>query len=138
MRLRFIDATLLLLFAIPVIFYYAIDMRTTALAVLLGGVVPIGISAVSLVLFFRMDSNRTVAGHGRFVLINFLIKVVLIGSWLTSLFLTTKLPRMPVVISLLANFLTWHLYEAYRYQKHLTSLSGNSGYKDRDIKTDYS
>ena len=120
----YIEAALLLLFALPVLFFYAINESSIALAVLLAGVVPIGISAVSLLLFFRVDTNRTVTGHERFVLINFLVKVVLIGSWITGLLLVTQLPRTPVVISLLTNFLAWHFYEAYRYQKHLTSLSG--------------
>ena len=126
MRSKYIEAVLLIFFALPVLIFYAIDKSTIALAVLLAGVVPIGISAVSLLLFFRVDTNRTITGHERFVLINFLVKVVLIGSWITSLFLATKLPRLPVVVSLLANFLAWHLYEAYRYQKHLISLSGSS------------
>ncbi|MFC1481435.1 hypothetical protein ACFL6E_04215 [Candidatus Neomarinimicrobiota bacterium] len=122
---KLIESTLLLIFVLPVLFFFAIDSRTIALAVLLAGVVPIGISAVSLLLFFRVETKRTAAGHDRFVLINFLVKVVLIGTWLTSLLLATKLPHWPVVISLLANFLAWHLYEAYRYQSHLTSLSSN-------------
>lgn len=91
-----------------------------ALAVLAGGSLPIAISVVSLYAFLvaaaKGESQRY---HQRFVGINFLVKVVLIGLWMAFILRATTLPRIPFVVSLLVNFFTWHVYEAYRYQAYL-------------------
>ena len=89
-----------------------------ALAVLAGGILPMAISLASLLIFFAFQQEQKARWkHERFVLVNFLAKVVLIGLWTTAIFLGTSLPRAPFVISLLVNFMAWHGYEAYRYQQ---------------------
>ncbi len=93
------------------------------LAVSAGGLLPLTISLVSLVVFFRLLPGKTgPRKHDRFVLLNFLTKVVLIGGWMTTVLVLTTWPQAAFVISLLVNFLAWHLYEAFRYQQyHLTA-----------------
>ncbi len=93
---------------------------STALAVLAGGSLPIAISVVSLYILLAGGTRGGQQGYyQRFVVMNFLVKVVLIGMWLAFILLATPLPRIPFVISLLANFFAWHVYEGYCYQSYL-------------------
>lgn len=95
-----------------------------ALAVLAGGSLPIAISVVSLYAFLVVAAKgESQSLHQRLVVINFLVKVVLIGLWMALILRATTLPRVPFVISLLVNFFTWHVYEAYRYQVYLQADS---------------
>ncbi|UCH11269.1 MAG: hypothetical protein JSU61_05105 [Fidelibacterota bacterium] len=103
---------------------WLLSSRDTAVAVITGGLLPIAISGISLVVFFARKSRS--ADHHRyqrFVLINFLVKVILIGGWTALVLLTTSLPRTPFVVSLLVNFLAWHIFEAYRYQSTFGKLT---------------
>ncbi len=89
------------------------------LAVSAGGLLPLTISVVSLVVFFRLLPGKTgPRKHDRFVLLNFLAKVVLIGVGMTAVLVLTTWSQVAFVISLLVNFLAWHLYEAFRYQQY--------------------
>ncbi len=96
----------------------------SAVAVLTGGTLPIIISAGSLLVFFARkyppDSQKR---YQHFVLTNFLVKVVFIGVWTTLILRTTALPQGPFVVSLLANFFAWHVFEAARYQSALLRLT---------------
>jgi hypothetical protein len=95
-----------------------------AIAVVTGGLLPIVISAISLGLFFaRKTQEVSHERYQRFVLINFLVKVVLIGAWTVLFLLITALPRAPFVMSLLLNFFAWHVFEAYRYQSTFGTLT---------------
>jgi uncharacterized membrane-anchored protein len=91
---------------------------TSSWSVIAGAVVPIAVSISSLVYFARF---RVVVAdqrsQQRFIIVNFLIKVVAIAVWMAVIFRATSLPRLPFIVSLLVNFLAWHLYEAYRYQQ---------------------
>ena len=89
-----------------------------ALAVLAGGSLPVAVSGGSLLVFLLMfkPGNIDPRGFQRFVVTNFLVKLVLVGAWLAGILLATSLPRGPFVASLLVNFMAWHLLEAYRYQ----------------------
>lgn len=91
-----------------------------ALAVFVGGILPIVISIISIFAFFTLKPHtRSYKRYQRFVVVNFLVKVVLIGLWTALIILSVKIPPGPFVVSLLANFLAWHIYEAYRYQQRL-------------------
>lgn len=91
-----------------------------AIAVLAGGIIPLVVSGVSLALFFYRKAGIVQQGaYQRFVVINFIAKVILIGGWTAVILLTTSLPIAIFVVSLLVNFFLWHLYEAYRYQSVL-------------------
>jgi len=94
------------------------------LAVLGGGLVPWVVSVVSLVLFFQWLPGRSGSRkHEKFVLLNFLVKVILIGGWVTVILMLTAWPVRAFIISLVVNFLAWHLFEAHCYQRfHLKSL----------------
>ncbi len=102
----------------------AVGNGSLFLAVLGGGLVPWIVSVSSLVLFFQWLPRRSGAmKHEKFVLLNFLVKVILIGGWVTLILMLTAWPVRAFIISLVVNFLAWHLYEAYCYQRfHLTSL----------------
>ena len=103
---------------------WLLNGREAALAVVTGGLLPIAISGISLAIFFARKSRR--GSHNRyqrFVLINFLVKVVLIGAWTALFLLVTALPRTPFVVSLLLNFFAWHVFEAYRYQSTFSKLT---------------
>ncbi len=92
----------------------------SAWAVLAGGSLPMAISVVSLYVFWvAAAKGASQIHHQRFVVLNFLVKVVLIGLWMALILRATTLPRVPFVVSLLVNFFTWHVYEAYRYQAYL-------------------
>ncbi len=92
----------------------------SALAVLAGGSLPIAISVVSMYAYLvAAAKGKSQTYHQGFVVINFLVKVVLIGLWMALILRATTLPRVPFVVSLLVNFFTWHVYEAYRYQAYL-------------------
>ena len=96
----------------------------SALAVLAGGGLPIAISVVSLYAFqVAAENGESQRHHDSFVAVNFLVKVVLIGLWMVLILLATTLPRIPFVVSLLVNFFTWHVYEAYRYQAYLQAAT---------------
>jgi len=58
--------------------------------------------------------------HERFVVINFMVKVVFIVLWVSLILLWTELPRISFVVSLLVNFFIWHVFEAYQYQGYLS------------------
>ena len=89
------------------------------MAVWAGGLLPLAISVVSLVVFFRLLSGKLdPRKHDRFVIVNFLTKVVLIGAWITAVLVLTTWPQAAFVVSLLVNFMAWHLYEAFRYQQY--------------------
>ncbi len=89
------------------------------LAVSVGGLLPLTISVVSLAIFFRLLPGKTgPRKHDRFVLRNFLTKVVLIAVGMTAVLVLTNWSQAAFVISLLVNFLAWHLYEAFRYQQY--------------------
>jgi hypothetical protein len=89
----------------------------TANAVLAGGILPLVISGASLAWFFYRKAVIVQQGaYQRFVVVNFITKVVLIGGWTAVILLTTSLPIAVFVVSLLVNFFIWHLFEAYRYQ----------------------
>jgi amino acid transporter len=89
------------------------------LAVSVGGLMPLTISVVSLVVFFRLLPGKTgLRKHDQFVLLNFLAKVVLIAVGMTAVLVLTNWSQAAFVISLLVNFLAWHLYEAFRYQQY--------------------
>jgi len=92
----------------------------SAVAVFAGGILPIATSIGSLFIFFALkpDTGRQ-RKYQRFILINFLVKVVLIGLWTALVILAMQLPRGPFVASLLVNFFAWHVYEAYRYQRQI-------------------
>ena len=89
-----------------------------AAAVFTGGILPIAISIGSLFIFsvLKPDTGDQ-RKYQRFVLTNFLVKVVLIGLWTALILLVMRLPRGPFVASLLVNFFAWHVYEAYSYQQ---------------------
>jgi len=92
----------------------------SAVAVFAGGILPIATSIGSLFIFFALNLDTGSQGkYQRFILINFLVKVVLIGLWTTLVILAMQLPRGPFVASLLVNFFAWHIYEACRYQQWL-------------------
>ena len=89
------------------------------MAVWAGGLLPLAISVVSLVVFFRLLPGKLdPRQHDRFVIVNFLTKVVLIGAWITAVLVLTTWPQAAFVFSLLVNFMAWHLYEAFRYQQY--------------------
>lgn len=89
------------------------------MAVWAGGLLPLAISVVSLVVFFRLLPGKLdPRKHDRFVIVNFLTKVVLIGAWITAVLVLTTWPQAAFVVSLLVNFMAWHLYEAFRYQQY--------------------
>ena len=91
-----------------------------ALAVFAGGILPIATSIGSLCIFFALKPDTgSQRKYQRFILINFLVKVVLIGLWTALVILAMQLPRGPFVASLLVNFFAWHIYEACRYQQRL-------------------
>lgn len=99
-----------------------------ALAIFAGGILPVAISTGSLVIFFtRMPRRGGYRQYQRFVLTNFLVKVVFIGLWTALVLLTTSLPRGPFVFSLLVNFFAWHVFEAYRYQSTLGAPAARPG-----------
>ena len=92
----------------------------TATAVLAGGILPLVVSGASLAVFFYRKAGIVQQGaYQRFVVINFIAKVILIGGWTAVILLTTSLPIAVFVVSLLVNFFLWHLFEAYRYQSVL-------------------
>ncbi|MBA7603749.1 MAG: hypothetical protein GH143_06140 [Calditrichaeota bacterium] len=92
----------------------------TALAVFAGGILPITISVSSLFIFSILKPDTGgLRKYQHFVLVNFLVKVVLIGLGVALVMLAVRLPRGPFVASLLVNFFAWHVYEAYRYQQRL-------------------
>ena len=96
----------------------------SALAILAGGGLPIAISVISLYVFqVAAENGESQRHHDSFVAINFLVKVILIGLWMVLILLATTLPRIPFVVSLLVNFFTWHVYEAYRYQAYLQAVT---------------
>lgn len=97
-----------------------------ALAVLAGGSLPLAVSVGSLLVFLFMlrPGHIDRKGYQRFVGTNFLVKLVLMGAWLAVILLNTSLPRGPFVVSLLVNFMAWHLLEAYRYQAVALSPRG--------------
>ena len=98
------------------------------LAVSTGGLLPLTISAVSLVVFFRLLRGKLdPRKHDRFVIVNFLTKVVLIGAWITAVIVLTTWPQAAFVVSLLVNFLAWHLYEAFRYQQYYLAAGRRRG-----------
>ena len=92
----------------------------SAVAVFAGGILPIATSLGSLFIFFalKLDTGSQ-RKYQRFILINFLVKVVLIGLWTALVIRAMQLPRGPFVASLLVNFFAWHFYEAYRYQRQI-------------------
>ena len=93
---------------------------SVATAVLAGGILPLAISGASLAVFFsRRFTFVEPAAYQRFVVINFIIKVLFIGVWTAVMLLSTPLPIAPFIVSLLINFFVWHLFEAYRYQSAL-------------------
>ena len=91
------------------------------LSILAGGILPICISVTSLVLFhIRVFPRAQEKGiYERFVLINFFVKIVLIAIWVGIILAGTDLPQLPFAISLLLNFFSWHLFEAFRYRDRL-------------------
>ena len=111
-----------------------IDETSSGMAVLAGGAVPLLISTVSLHFYASRGlglmripaagANRvTTWAYQRFLLINFLLKALLIGLWTVFVLLATTWPQIPFVISLLVNFLVWHLFEAFSYQRQLAAFS---------------
>jgi len=120
MKPAFVGAILGGLFMAGSTLVWLVAGRLSAVAVVVGGLVPIAISVGSLAVF---HTRRPRLGHQRkyqrFVLINFLVKVVFIGLWTAVILLATPLPREPFVVSLLFNFFGWHLFEAFRYQRQL-------------------
>jgi hypothetical protein len=93
---------------------------SVATAVLAGGILPLAISGTSLAVFFsRRFRFIEQAAYQRFVVINFIIKVLFIGAWTAVMLLSTHLPIAPFIVSLLINFFIWHVFEAYRYQSAL-------------------
>lgn len=111
------------LFLASALLALAVGDSALFLAVSAGGFLPLSISVVSLIVFSRLLPGQTGSRkHDHFVLVNFLAKVVLIGAWITAILVLTDWPQAAFVISLLVNFLAWHLYEAFRYQQyHLAS-----------------
>ncbi|MFB0517231.1 MAG: hypothetical protein ACETWG_11605 [Candidatus Neomarinimicrobiota bacterium] len=116
------------LFALASGLVWLLAGRPNAVAVFAGGILPIAISAGSLFVFFVLktqpDQQRR---YQRFVVTNFLVKVVLIGLWTAAILLATALPPGPFVGSLLVNFFIWHLFEAYRYQAALGAVAVRLG-----------
>ncbi len=107
------------LFLAAALLALAVGDSALFLAVSAGGLVPLTISVVSLVVFFRLLPGQTgPRKHDRFVVLNFLAKVVLIAVGMTAVLVLTNWSRAAFVISLLINFLAWHLYEAFRYQQY--------------------
>ena len=93
-----------------------------AVAVLAGGALPAVVSISSLIVWNKViQPGLLIVEFEKFNLINFLAKIVLIGSWMTIILLLTNLPSAPFIASLLINFLAWHLYEAHYYQRYLVS-----------------
>jgi hypothetical protein len=93
---------------------------SAAIAVLVGGILPLVISGTSLAMFFSRKSGIALEEtYQRFVIINFITKVLLIGVWTAVILLATSLPVAAFTVSLLVNFFLWHLFEAYRYQSAL-------------------
>ena len=121
MKLLIIGIILVVLFiTITGLVWFVTDIAN-ALAVFIGGILPIAISIISIITFITLKLHtRGRKRYQRFVVINFLAKVVLIGLWTALIILSVKIPKGPFVVSLLANFLAWHIYEAYRYQQRLT------------------
>ncbi len=120
MRIIIIGIILGVLFIAITGLVWLVTGAANALAVFVGGILPIAISIISIFTFFTLKPHtRGPNRYQRFVVINFLIKVVLIGLWTALIILSVKVPTGPFVVSLLANFLAWHIYEAYRYQQRL-------------------
>ena len=98
------------------------------MAVSAGGLLPLTISGVSLVVFFRLLPGKLdPRKHDRFVIVNFLTKVVLIGVGMTAVLVLTTWPQAAFVVTLLVNFLAWHLYEAFRYQQYYLAAGRRRG-----------
>lgn len=120
MRPIWIAAILVAGFVVGIGMSWLLVGSTAANAVLAGGILPLVISGTSLVIFFSYISRIIEQGtYQRFVVINFIAKVLLIGVWTAVILLSTSLPIAPFIVSLLINFIIWHLFEAYRYQSAL-------------------
>ncbi len=122
MRLITIGIILGVLFIAVTGLVWLVAGGASAVAVFAGGILPIATSIGSLCIFFALKPDTgSQRRYQRFILINFLVKVVLIGLWTALVILAMQLPRGPFVASLLVNFFAWHVYEACRYQQRLTA-----------------
>ena len=92
-----------------------------AIAILAGALVPVVVSAVSLWLFSQKQ-NLTFKQAQAFMLYSFISKFILIGLWVILIVLSRNVMAIPFVISLLINFLAWHLSEAYHIRPLLRQV----------------
>ncbi len=94
-----------------------------AIAILAGGLVPAVISTASLWLFSHKH-DLTFRQAQAFMLYSFMTKFILLGLWVVMIVLSRNIRLVPFVISLLINFLAWHLSEAYHIRpllRHVVS-----------------
>ena len=98
-----------------------------ALVILGSGGVPALVSWISMVLVIdragRFDARR----YDKQMLVNFFVKVSVIGVWTAIAVATLKWPPAVFTTALLINFLAWHLLEAAMYQRQLTGVNGARG-----------
>ena len=94
-----------------------------AIAILAGCLVPVVISTGSLWLF-SYKRELTFRQVQTFMLYSFIAKFILVGLWVVMIVLSRNVMLVPFVISLLINFLAWHLSEAYHIRpllRHVVS-----------------
>lgn len=93
-----------------------------AVVILGSGSVPALVSWGSMALVIdragRFDSRK----YGQQMLVNFFVKVIVIGAWTAIAIGFLKWPPIAFSTALLINFLAWHFLEAAMYQRQLTGL----------------
>ena len=104
-----------------------------ALVVLGSGAVPAIVSWGSMVLVIDMAATFDARRHDQMMLVNFFVKVIIVGVWTALALIVFKWPPALFASSLLINFLAWHLLEAAMYQRHLMSASRAGSQQNGDL-----
>lgn len=111
--------TIQAVFVITVILVWRFGNQDVGLAVLAGGAVPMVISGMSILLFkILIKTGNLEHLSTKFLVGNFITKMITIGLWMVIILQTTDLPVPIFILALVGSFIAWHGYEAYHYQVH--------------------
>lgn len=111
--------TIQAVFVITVILVWRFGNQDVGLAVLAGGALPMAISGMSILLFkFLVKTGNLDHLSTKFLVGNFVTKMITIGLWMVIILKTTDLPVPIFILALVVSFIAWHGYEAYHYQVH--------------------
>ena len=116
--------TIQAVFVITVILVWRFGNQDVGLAALAGGAVPMVISGMSILLFkFLVKTGNLDHLSTKFLVGNFITKMITIGLWMAIILQTTDLPIPIFILALVVSFIAWHGFEAYYYQVHFVQAA---------------